>query len=314
MLNKSVSVVIPNYNGRDLLEQNLPSVFAALKKARIPNYEIIIPDDCSTDTSVSFLKERYPEIHLIISETNQGFSKNINKGIRSAKMDLVMLLNSDMVLEDDYFIPSLSYFENESVFGVMGIVNDTPQRIYHLSLIGLVPWKKNEYHVNGSKGPMLLMSGGNSLVDREKLQFLEGFDEGFSPFYGEDDELGIRANRMGWKFFFENKSVCYHNASSTISKHHRKKSVSIIAKRNKLYLNSIHLNTLRLTIYWLIQTLKLLTYWILFKFSFYQSFWLFTNMIGRVRKRREIMSKTSRYSFARTVRMIFNEQVKYAKA
>lgn len=69
---KSIAVVIPNYNGRHLLERNLPSVFNALNSANT-DFEIIIIDDCSTDSSVAFLKQSYPTIRLIISDQNQAF-------------------------------------------------------------------------------------------------------------------------------------------------------------------------------------------------------------------------------------------------
>ena len=59
-----ISVVIPNYNGSVLLPLILPPLFEALKNAQL-SYEVIISDDCSTDNSVSFLQEHYPEIILL---------------------------------------------------------------------------------------------------------------------------------------------------------------------------------------------------------------------------------------------------------
>ena len=76
---KSIAVVIPNYNGRHLLERNLPSVFNALNSVNT-DFEIIIIDDCSTDSSVAFIKQSYPTIRLIISDQNQGFSATCRFG------------------------------------------------------------------------------------------------------------------------------------------------------------------------------------------------------------------------------------------
>lgn len=59
-----ITVIIPNYNGRELLEQFLPSIFASLAYAKV-DFEFIIVDDCSTDSSVEFLQQQYPEIKLL---------------------------------------------------------------------------------------------------------------------------------------------------------------------------------------------------------------------------------------------------------
>ena len=120
---KGISVVIPNYNGIKLLPETLPSVFQSLEKSGL-DYEVIISDDCSTDESVLFIKNHYPEIILIETDINSGFSKTINKGIYKASYDYVLLLNSDVKLTPDYFSHQLRYFERDDTFGVMGrIIN-----------------------------------------------------------------------------------------------------------------------------------------------------------------------------------------------
>ncbi|NBW98089.1 glycosyltransferase family 2 protein, partial [bacterium] len=91
----SLSVVIPNFNGAHLLRQNLPSVVAALEKSGL-RHEIIVADDCSTDDSVSFLGSEYPQIRIVKNETNRGFAKNINSGLKKATGSLVLCLNSDV--------------------------------------------------------------------------------------------------------------------------------------------------------------------------------------------------------------------------
>ena len=63
-MNYSISVVIPNYNGKNLLEENIPFVISALKTSQISDYEIIVSDDNSVDDSVIFIKNTYPFIKL----------------------------------------------------------------------------------------------------------------------------------------------------------------------------------------------------------------------------------------------------------
>ena len=90
----SASVVIPNWNGRDLLEKYLPSVITAL--AGHPDNEVLVVDNGSTDGSAQFLRERFPQVKLVALPTNAGFGGGSNAGFRAAKNDIVVLLNSDM--------------------------------------------------------------------------------------------------------------------------------------------------------------------------------------------------------------------------
>lgn len=86
---KSISVIIPNYNGEDLLKENLPSLYSALSTSGIMEYEVIVPDDASTDGSVAFLENNYPEIIIVKNKENKGFSGNVNTGIKISTMDLI---------------------------------------------------------------------------------------------------------------------------------------------------------------------------------------------------------------------------------
>src|SRR5438045_9616797 len=107
---KGLSVVIPNYNGIDLFPQTLPTVFAALRKIEIP-FEVIVPDDCSSDGSINYLKQYFPSVRIIQNEKNSGFSVTANRGIREARHELVFLLNSDVKLEPAYFLDQFRYFD-----------------------------------------------------------------------------------------------------------------------------------------------------------------------------------------------------------
>jgi glycosyltransferase involved in cell wall biosynthesis len=70
----SISVILPNYNGKHLLEAFLPHTYAAMGESGL-DYEIIVVDDCSTDNSVKFLNDKYPEIKVLNNTENSGFSK-----------------------------------------------------------------------------------------------------------------------------------------------------------------------------------------------------------------------------------------------
>ncbi|MES2592256.1 MAG: glycosyltransferase family 2 protein [Bacteroidota bacterium] len=244
----SISVVIPNYNGRHLLEANLPAVYAALKFTGV-NYEVIVIDDASSDTSVAFIQQQYPEIKLLINDINKGFSPTINKGIFSAQHKLVLALNSDVWLTEDYFVKQFKYFEASDTFGVMGKITDFDSpKIQDGAKFPKISYKgiKTTFNyipdqVNQNIWlPGFFLSGANALMDRTKLIQLGGYNELYAPFYYEDADLGIRAWRVGWKCYFEPESICKHAISSTIGKLKSEK-VKIIIERNRIAFNHLHL-------------------------------------------------------------------------
>ena len=102
----SASVVIPNWNGRELLEKYLPSVVAAL--ASNPQNEIVVVDNGSTDGSVTFLQERFPQVTLVALPENLGFGGGSNAGFRTARNRIVVLLNSDMRVGPSFLQPLLA--------------------------------------------------------------------------------------------------------------------------------------------------------------------------------------------------------------
>ena len=244
MHKKSVSVIIPNYNGQELLAQFLPFTLQALKNAAV-DYEVIIVDDASKDTSIAFVKANYPEIILIENQKNSGFSVTCNVGIKKASKALMLILNSDIKLSPNYFENQWQCFQDESTFGVMGrIIEDKEHDAPRLSKkIGFKYIQNKTYSVADETSPVptLFLSGANALVCSKKIKQLGGFDEIFSPFYYEDTDLSLRACRLGWKCYYSFQSTCDHLGSSTVKSNHRKKLVKIIYYRNRFILHGIHL-------------------------------------------------------------------------
>ena len=299
---KSISVVIPNYNGRKLLEQNLPSVYEALNNAKT-DFEIIITDDCSTDSSVAFIRQNYPQVHLIISNKNQGFSASCNKGIALANKDLILLLNTDIELNKDFFESQFKYFELPDTFGVMSKIigakdGETQDTARFLKYSGFKIKANNFYHLENEDflTPTAYLSGANALIDTKKLKDIGGFDEIFSPFYCEDFELGLRAWRLGWKCYYDPKSYCIHDHSSTTKNYRTRSWVKAIFFRNRLFVHAIHLSRMRL-FFWFLQItlIDMLFMWIALKFYYYKSFGMFMNNLNPAlhsrKKMKELMAK-----------------------
>lgn len=249
-MQKGVSVVIPNYNGVQLFPETLPTVYEALQTVQLP-FEIIIADDCSTDASLSFLQKNFREIKIISNQKNSGFSITANNGIRNAQYDLVLLLNSDVKLEPNYFINQLHYFEKEDTFGVMGRIvgwnDDTIQDGAKYPSFHGVKIKTAGNYILDNEEEMknglytMYLSGANALLDRKKFIEIGGFNELFSPFYVEDFELSLRAWRRGWKCYYDYQSVCRHQVSISIKSKAKKNNIKKFYNRNKMYLHAIHL-------------------------------------------------------------------------
>jgi GT2 family glycosyltransferase len=258
---KSISIIIPNYNGRHLLEEYLPYTQAAIENSGA-TFEIIIVDDCSKDDSVQFLKEHYPLIQLIINPENKGFSHSCNQGSKFAKGELIMFLNSDVKLSPDYFDRIWSYFEEPDTFGVMGqimdMVGDGLQDTARMPAFNGFKIKTAWFFYSGNpnnKVYTFYLSGANAVINAAKLKAIGGFNEIFSPFYGEDFELGIRAWRLNWKCYYEHRAVCRHQVSASTKNYKTARWVKSIYYRNRFFVHAIHLDSLYRLLWYLQITL-----------------------------------------------------------
>ena len=319
---RSISVVIPNYNGRNLLEENLPSVFEALEVASVA-FEVIVVDDASTDESVAYLKSAFPQVVLLQNERNRGFSPTINRGIMAATKELVMALNSDVKLTPNYFLPLFKYFTKEDTFGVMGRILDLDGE--KVQDVAKYPQQKSTGKIKSTIDfvlepmpndfwvPSLYLSGANALVDREKIQELGGFDEIYAPFYVEDVDLSVRAWRLGWRCYYEHEAVCHHPESVTIANYHKKRKIYVISARNKLIMHALHLQG-RAKVIWNLKVFAdFMVYWLALNSRFYEAFFLFLRRFKQLRrsKRRmkQLLKKYNRKESINTIIDRMREQI-----
>jgi GT2 family glycosyltransferase len=242
---QSISVVIPNYNGRDILLDTIRFAIRALETSQIIDYEVIVSDDASVDDSIEMVQNNFENVIVVQSDVNTGFSGNVNRGVFSSTKELILLLNSDVHLTEGYFNSLIPLFSNEKTFGVMGVIKD----IKSLEIQDGAKYPKLFlYNIESNKNlisenkvlPTFFLSGANALIRASYLKRIGGLCELFNPYYSEDVELGIRVWRMGWEMYFQPDAICYHELSTTIKKINSHK-VQLIAKRNKYILHSLHL-------------------------------------------------------------------------
>jgi len=234
----AASIVIPNWNGRDLLEKYLPSVIAAT--ARHAGSEIIVVDNASEDGSAEFLKRHFPSVRVLEQEHNLGFGGGSNAGFRAATNDIVVLLNSDMRVDRDFLAPLLAPFAEPDVFAVAcQIFFSDPNKRREESGLTQATWTRGRLLVRHriddqihSAFPCFYPGGGSSAFDRRKFLELGGFDEVYEPFYYEDTDLGYMAWKRGWRVLYEPRSIVFHEHRGTIGKKFTATQVSRVLKKN----------------------------------------------------------------------------------
>ncbi|HLH42343.1 MAG TPA: glycosyltransferase [Bryobacteraceae bacterium] len=235
---RSASIVIPTWNGRELLEKYLPSVVAAIED--LPDSEIIVVDNGSTDGSASFVKKRFPRVRVLALERNLGFGGGSNAGVQAARNDVVVLLNSDMRVDRGFLQPLLEGFTDQEVFSVScQIFFSDPAKVREESGLTEGWWQQGGLKVRHRVDPQVdelfpcfYGGGGSCAFDRAKFLELGGFDSLYHPFYFEDTDLGYLAWKRGWKVLYQPASIVYHEHRGTIGKRFSERYIQSVLKKN----------------------------------------------------------------------------------
>lgn len=244
----NISIIIPNYNGEELLSKNLPKVFSAVLNYKDGEVEIIIVDDASADGSITYIKNKISnikdaykksKINLKIFENpkNLGFSSTVNLGVSEAKGKILVLLNTDVAPEKNFLKPLIEHFKNESVFAVGCMDKNIEDGMIVLRGRGIGRWEKGFLvHKKGeiNKANTLWVSGGSGAFRKSIWNKLGGFNQLYNPFYWEDIDLSYRALKSGYKVLFEKRSVVYHkHLEGAIETNYSEFAIKTIAYRNQ---------------------------------------------------------------------------------
>jgi GT2 family glycosyltransferase len=261
---QDVSIVIPTWNGRHLLEEFLPSVEEAARRYAADTgaaADILVVDDGSTDDSVAWLAARAAAspapLRTLALGHNTGFGAACNRGAAEARAPLLLLLNNDVEMTPDAIAPLARRFgasdPGGSLFAVHSRVADAALgrdvgtgKMAGFSR-GFLRVHRSYVTTDPPAGPRysIFASGGSALFDRASFLELGGFDPIFAPFYFEDVELCYRAWKRGFTVGYEPHSLVRHRFSSTIGPL-AGRSVGRISQRNRLLLHWIHLHDARL--------------------------------------------------------------------
>src|SRR3989338_9316528 len=109
-----VSIIIPVYKNKDIFLKNLDHNYQYIQ-----DQEIMVVDDASGENLENDLKKSFPKIKVINNQKNLGYGKSVNLGAKSATSDYLLLLNSDVLLNDRNYLEGVDYLQkNKNFFGV----------------------------------------------------------------------------------------------------------------------------------------------------------------------------------------------------
>ncbi len=236
-----VSVVIPTFNGRELIEKNLPVLLSELERSGIPS-EVIVIDDGSSDGTAEFVSGQGERARLIRFEENRGFRPAIEAGMGDARGDLVLLLNNDVEVCEGFLEPLIEHFQSEETFQAAPIslledrktIAEGPK--WACFRRGLIQFVKNHEPAQApeSAQPTFFASGGQTLLRKDRYLELGGFDDLYDPFYWEDVDLSYRAWKRGWRSIVEPRSVVIHPRGTTIDQLDQSTRLERVKQRNRL--------------------------------------------------------------------------------
>lgn len=226
-----ISVIIVNWNTRDLLRGCLESVFKTICDF---SYEVIVVDNASRDGSVAMLKEKYPQIRLIQNKVNRGFGAANNQGMRIMTGRYALLLNSDTVLTDNAVRELHTFMEThpEAAMACGQLLNTDGSKqnsiasfpnfvtlLTNTSLLEYLfprsyPSKRYSYDK-----PIEVEScvGACFLVRKKAIEEVGMFDERYFFFFEETDWAHQMRN-AGWKIFHVPTAFIYHLQGRSIGR------------------------------------------------------------------------------------------------
>lgn len=230
-----ISIVIVNYNVEYFLEQCLNSVKKALQNV---SGEVFVVDNNSIDNSVTMVREKFPEYHLIANKDNRGFSKANNQAIEICQGEYVLLLNPDTVVEEDTFEKVVSFMDQHPDAGGLGVRMldgkgkflpeskrglPTPMVAFYkvFGFSKLFPRSKRfgQYHLGHlsefETNEIEILSGAFMLMRHDALKKVGVLDEAFFM-YGEDIDLSYRIIKGGYKnYYFPETRIIHYKGEST---------------------------------------------------------------------------------------------------
>ena len=307
----NISVIILNWNNKNLLQKFIPIV---LKNSFLPNVEIVVADNGSTDDSIEWLKTNYPQIRIIEFPMNYGFSEGYNKAIATIKSEFSVLLNSDVAPAENWLqplvdimkknskvaavVPKIKDYNNPTKFEYAGAAGGFIDRFGYTFCRGrifdLIEDDNGQYD---DECIIFWGSGAALMVRTELFKTTGGLDKDFFA-HMEEIDWCWRLKNMGYEIMFTHKSEVFHVGGATLPYNNVKKS--FLNFRNNLFLlvknkhgfNGLIIIVLRI----FLDYIAILKHFFSGEFSFSKSIILahldFVKKLSLFMKKRKLLKKT----------------------
>lgn len=219
-----VTVVIPNWNGRELLASvSLP----ALAAQTFRDFSVVVIDNGSTDESASYLKSQWPDVEVEELPRNVGFAAAVNRGIAAAESEFVALLNNDVELESRWLdemvsaarkVPEAGSFACRIMdFDDRTLITTVGDCVSRGGTIFWRGWRERYAGQYARLEPVFSTCAGAALYRRDAFETVGLFDEEFFA-YLEDVDWGFRAQLAGLQCWYVPSAVAFHVGGATSSK------------------------------------------------------------------------------------------------
>jgi GT2 family glycosyltransferase len=213
------SFVIVSWHGKSSLAQSLPALLQAARLHGGDHEVIVVLDHESNDGTRDLLRKDFPEVTLLQAQTSLYFGAATRLGIQKATRDVVVLINNDTIVDEDFLAPLLKRFEDPAVFGVAsqvrassGQARETGKTRAYFQGGDIVWAQEGILTVEDSRDycPVSWLHRGAMALDRRKYLWLLGLDDLYDPGYFEDADLSHRAWKVGWKCLLAMNSRVSH--------------------------------------------------------------------------------------------------------
>ncbi len=230
-----LSIIIVSYNVKYFLEQCLYSVQQAVSDIKA---EVFVVDNCSTDGSIAYLKQKFSWVNFIINEQNDGFSRANNIALEKSTGEIVLFLNPDTIIPENILTETLAFFKMHNDAGAIGVRMLDGRGVFlpeskrsfpsplasFCKLSGLAAlFPKSSFFNRYALGNLDeyathevdVLCGAFMMAERSLLQKLNGFDESFFM-YGEDIDLSYRILKTGkTNYYLGNLGIIHFKGEST---------------------------------------------------------------------------------------------------
>lgn len=223
LMKNDVAVIIPNWNGKKWLEISL----ASLMKQTYSSFEIVVVDNGSTDDSVSFVSQNFPQVKIVCLDKNFGFATAINAGVKAVNTAYVAFVNNDTEIDKHWlseimqcakkypevasFCSKLLNYDDRKKIDGVGI------RINEVGQARSIGWEEKDTGQYEQEMAIFGATGGAALFKRDVFIKVGWFDQHYFM-YSEEVDWAFRAQFLGYKSMYCPKAIIYHKHKASSSK------------------------------------------------------------------------------------------------